>query len=304
MNKIIIGTRASELALWQANFVKNELENLFPDIVVELKLVSTKGDKILDKALNKIGDKGLFTKELENELLNGFIHIAVHSLKDMQTVMPEGLIIAAITKRDNPEDALIARKKGVTIESIKHGGTVATGSLRRRAQLLHFRPDLNIVDLRGNVNTRLEKFFNSDWEAIILARTGLERIKKDEHISSVIPVDKMVPAVGQGALGVQIAEDNLGLKNILGIMNDEQSYYETMAERAFLKTLGGGCQTPIAAHAKIIENTLHLDGLVASLDGKQYFRQKMTAPEEEAEQLGRTLAEELLNQGADSVLHL
>jgi len=304
MNRIIIGTRSSELALWQANYVKNKLEINYPNLAVDLRHVSTKGDKILDKALDKIGDKGLFTKELENELLAGTIHIAVHSLKDMQTVMPKGLIIAAISKRDNPEDALIANEKGMKIENIKHSGTVATGSLRRRSQLLHYRPDLSIVDLRGNVNTRLSKFFNSDWEAIILARTGLERINKDEHISSVIPVEKMIPAVGQGALGVQISEENSELLKILEVINHQPSYLETLAERSFLKTLGGGCQTPIAAHAKIIGDKLHIDGLVASIDGKKFYREQMYDSPINAENIGRKLAEKLLNQGADSVLQL
>lgn len=304
MNRIIIGTRSSELALWQANYVKNALLTQYPGIEVILKHVKTKGDKILDQALSKIGDKGLFTKELENELLSGNIDIAVHSLKDMQTELPAGLMIPAITERDNPEDSLIATKKGMTIKDITKGATVATGSLRRRAQLLHYRPDLNIVDLRGNVNTRLNKFFNSDWEAIVLARAGLERINKEGHIASVIPVNEMIPAVGQGALGVQIADSNTELAEMLKSLDHEKTRLEITAEREFLKTLGGGCQTPIAAHACIINEILHLDGLVSSLDGKEYIRDQMSSEPSKAFETGKKLANNLLDRGADKVLHL
>ena len=258
----------------------------------------------MDQALSKIGDKGLFTKELENELLLGNIDIAVHSLKDMQTELPDGLIIAAITKRDNPEDSLLPDIKGITIKDISKAATVATGSLRRRAQLLHYRPDLNIVDLRGNVNTRLNKFHNSDWEAIILARAGLERINKEENIASVIPVNEMVPAVGQGALGVQIAGSNTELAEMLKSVDHEKTRLEVTAEREFLKTLGGGCQTPIAAHARIENDILHLDGLVSSLDGKNFIRDQINSDPSKARETGRKLANDLLKKGADNILHL
>ena len=304
MKKIIIGTRSSELALWQANYIKKALMAEYPETEVILKHVKTKGDKILDQALSKIGDKGLFTKELENELLLGNIDIAVHSLKDMQTELPDGLIIAAITKRDNPEDSLISDIKGITIKDISKAATVATGSLRRRAQLLHYRPDLNIVDLRGNVNTRLNKFHNSDWEAIILARAGLERINKEENIASVIPVNEMVPAVGQGALGVQIAGSNTELAEMLKSVDHEKTRLEVTAEREFLKTLGGGCQTPIAAHARIENDILHLDGLVSSLDGKNFIRDQINSDPSKARETGRKLANDLLKKGADNILHL
>lgn len=302
IDRIIIGTRSSELALWQANFVKNALHEKHAEIRIELKHVKTKGDRILDKALSKIGDKGLFTKELENELLNGNIDIAVHSLKDMQTEIPNGLKLAAITKRDNPEDALIAREKGITINDISKNDTVATGSLRRKAQLLHIRPDLNIVDLRGNVNTRLQKFFDSDWEAIILARTGLERINKDDHISYIIPVQDMVPAVGQGALSVEIAESNRELSDLLDSITHKDTLIAVTSEREFLRTLGGGCQTPIAAYSHRIDDTFHLDGLVASLDGSKYYRQQIIFREDEAAIAGKKLAKMLIDKGADKVL--
>ncbi len=202
--KVIIGSRGSELALWQANFVKRELEKKNKSISVEIKIIKTKGDKILDVALSKIGDKSLFTKELEIELLNKKIDLAVHSLKDLQTEIPKGLKLAAVTKRHNVHDVLIARKKGTTILNLPDGATVATGSLRRiikkKCQLLHIRPDLNLVELRGNVPSRIKKFLESDWDAIILARAGVERLKLNKHISSIIKTDVMLPAVGQGAL--------------------------------------------------------------------------------------------------------
>ena len=206
--KLIIGSRTSDLALWQSNFIKHELEKRFKGLKVIIKRIKTKGDKILDVALSKIGDKGLFTKDLENQLLKGNIDIAVHSLKDLETRIPDGLKLAAVTRRHEVEDVLIAKKPGVTIRTLPHEATVATGSLRRRSQLLHIRPDIKIVDLRGNVPTRIRKFLNSDWHGIILARAGVERLKMERHISSYISVDEIIPAVGQGALGVEIKADN------------------------------------------------------------------------------------------------
>ncbi len=206
--KLIIGSRGSELALWQAKHVKNELERKNKNISVEIKIINTKGDKILDVALSKIGDKGLFTKELENELINGTIDIAVHSLKDLQTQIPEGLKLAAVTKRHPVEDVLIAKKKGLKIKDLPEGAIVATGSLRRRSQLKHLRPDIIIEELRGNVPTRIKKFLESNWNAIILARAGVERLKLTKHISSIIPKKEILPAVGQGALGIEIKNGN------------------------------------------------------------------------------------------------
>lgn len=300
--KLIIGTRSSDLALWQANFIKSELENKFPDLAVELKLVKTKGDKILDVALSKIGDKGLFTKELEVMLLNDEVDIAVHSLKDLQTQIPEGLKLVAITKRHDVEDVLIARKKGMTIADIKEGGTVATGSLRRRCQLKHMRPDLNIVELRGNVPTRIQKFLDSDWDAIILARAGIERLKLEKHISSIIPKDVMVPAVGQGALGIEIKDGNKLAEEKVSALHDPDTAAATLAERALLKHLEGGCQVPIGAHGEVKANGLYLDAIVGSVDGAFTFRKYMRGSKKYPEKLGIELAEDLIAAGANEVL--
>lgn len=300
--KIIIGTRSSELALWQANFVKKELEKLNKNISVELKLIKTKGDKILNVALSKIGDKGLFTKELEVALFNREIDIAVHSLKDLQTEIPKGLKLAAVSKRHNIEDVIIARKKNVTLENLKEGAIVATGSLRRRAQLLHYRPDLKIVELRGNVPTRIQKYLSSDWDAIILARAGVERLKLSKHISSIIPTDIILPAVGQGALGIEINIENKFADEVLKQFHDEKTYREVTAERAFLKKLEGGCQVPIAALGESKNNGFYFQGLVGSLDGSVVIKGKIKGRSADAEKIGNSLAASLLKAGAKKIL--
>lgn len=300
--KLVIGTRSSDLALWQANFIKSELESKFPGLTVELHLVKTKGDKILDVALSKIGDKGLFTKELEVALLTGEVDIAVHSLKDLQTEIPEGLKLVAVTKRHDVEDVLIARKKGMTIDDIKERGTIATGSLRRRCQLKHLRPDLNIVELRGNVPTRIQKFLDSDWDGIILARAGVERLKLEKHISSIIPKEVMVPAVGQGALGIEIKEGNKLAEEKVSALNDPNTRAAAFAERALLKHLEGGCQVPIGANAEVKSNGLYLDAIVGSVDGSTTFRKFMRGSKNNPEKLGIELAEDLVAAGANEIL--
>jgi hydroxymethylbilane synthase len=299
---IIVGSRGSKLALWQASFVKNELEKKNKNVAVVIKIIKTKGDKILDVALSKIGDKNLFTKELETELLNNRIDLAVHSLKDLQTDIPEGLKLAAVTKRHNVQDVLIARKKGITIFNLPECATVGTGSLRRRSQLLHLRPDLNIVDLRGNIPTRIEKFLKSDWDAIVLARAGVERLKLNKLISSVIETEMMLPAVGQGALGIETRADDEKLENIIKFIHHDPTYKAILAERAFLKTLGGGCQVPIGAFAEVKKNGLYLDAIVGSLDGSLTFRKKARGSNLYPEKLGIALAKDLLRAGAESIL--
>ncbi|VAX15791.1 Porphobilinogen deaminase, partial [hydrothermal vent metagenome] len=269
--KIIIGTRKSELALWQAYYVKKEIEKKFRNIKVEIKKISTKGDKILDVSLSKIGDKGLFTKEIEKELLEGTIDIAVHSLKDLPTVLPKGLELAAVTKRHDVEDVLIAKKKKVTLESLPECATVATGSLRRASQILHLRPDIKVVDIRGNVQTRLKKFAASKWDGMILARAGLERLKLKKHISSIIPTYQILPAVGQGAIGIEITSKNKFAKEIAKGIHDKKTELTVTAERAFLNALGGGCQVPIGAYAELKSNGLYLSGFVGSPDGTITF---------------------------------
>ena len=300
--KVVIGSRGSDLALWQANFVKKELERKNRNIVVDIKIINTKGDKILDVALSKIGDKSLFTKELEIQLLEKKIDLAVHSLKDLQTQIPDGLKLSAVTKRHGVEDVLIARKKGITILNLKVGATVATGSLRRGCQLLHLRPDIKIVDLRGNVQTRIEKFLKSDWDAIILARAGIERLKLKKYISSYIHTDLMLPAVGQGALGIEIHKDNLFIDELLQKIHHEDTYSAVLAERSLLKTLEGGCQVPIGAFAEVKPNGLYLDAMVGSLDGTITFRKRLRGSKNKPEILGKSLAKALLKAGAKLVL--
>ena len=300
--KVVIGSRGSDLALWQANFVKKELERKNRNIVVDIKIINTKGDKILDVALSMIGDKSLFTKELEIQLLEKKIDLAVHSLKDLQTQIPNGLKLSAVTKRHGAEDVLIAKKKGITILNLKEGATVATGSLRRGCQLLHLRPDINTVDLRGNVQTRIEKFLKSDWDAIILARAGVERLKLKKYISSYIPTDLLLPAVGQGALGIEIHKDNLFIDELLQKIHHDETYSAVLAERSLLKTLEGGCQVPIGALAEIKPNGLYLDAMVGSLDGTIIFRKRMRGSKNKPELLGKSLAKDLLKAGAKSVL--
>lgn len=301
--KIIIGSRGSELALWQANYIKRELEKKNRNVRVEINIIKTKGDKILDVALSKIGDKSLFTKELEVELLAKRIDLAVHSLKDLQTQIPAGLKLAAVTKRHEVEDVLIARKKGMTIKSLPEFAVVATGSLRRRAQLLHFRPDITIIDLRGNVPSRIKKFLESEWDAIILARAGVERLNLKKHISSFIPKEEILPAVGQGALGIEIREDNKAVEEIIKSLHHEETYKAVIAERALLSTLEGGCQVPIGAFAEVKPSGLYLDAVVGSLDGSITYRKKMRGSKNDPEKLGKTLAKDLLKAGAKEILN-
>jgi len=300
--KVIIGSRGSDLALWQANFVKRELSKKNKNLSVEIKIIKTKGDKILDVALSKIGDKSLFTKELETELLNKRIDLAVHSLKDLQTEIPKELKLTAITKRHNVQDVLIARKKGTTIFNLPEGATVSTGSLRRKCQLLHIRPDLKLVELRGNVPSRIKKFLNSDWDAIILARAGVERLKLNKHISSIIKTDVMLPAVGQGALGIETRADNKVVNEIVKSIHHEDTYKGVLAERALLKTLEGGCQVPIGAFAEVKPNGLFLDAMVGSLDGSLTFRKKIRGSKNNPEKVGRQLANDLSKAGAKIIL--
>lgn len=299
---IVIGSRGSELALWQANHVKREIEKRNKNVKVEINIIKTKGDKILDVALSKIGDKSLFTKELEVELLAKRVDLAVHSLKDLQTQIPAGLKLAVVTKRHNVEDVLIARKKGMTINKLPEKARVATGSLRRRSQLLHIRPDLQIFELRGNVPSRIKKFLDSDWDAIILARAGVERLNLKKYISSYIPRDEILPAVGQGALGIEIHKDNKVIEEILQSLHHEDTYNAVIAERSLLRALEGGCQVPIGAIAEVKPSGLYLDAVVGSLDGSVTYRKKARGSKNDPEKLGKTLAKDLLKAGAKEIL--
>ena len=300
--KLIIGTRTSDLALWQANYVKKEIEKHNKNIKVELKLIKTKGDKILDVSLSKIGDKGLFTKELENFLLDGSIDIAVHSLKDMETNLPKELLLGAVTERHDPRDVLIARKKKVTIENLPEGATVGTGSLRRASQLRKLRPDIKTVDLRGNVPTRIKKFLDSKWDAIILAAAGVERLRMKKYISSYLETDEFIPAVGQAALGIEVSKKNKLALEAIKPLHHENTFYAVTAERALLRTLEGGCQVPVGAHAVIKPNGLYLEAIVGNLDGSVTFHKKVRGKKADAEKIGKQLARDLIKAGAKEVL--
>ena len=300
-HKFTIGSRGSELALWQTNHVKATLEKHFPEINLEIKIIKTTGDKLLDVALAKIGDKGLFTKQIENALLNREIDLAVHSLKDLQTVQPEGLIIGAISKRETANDILIA-KEYASIDELPRGAKLATGSLRRKSQLLHYRPDLQIFEIRGNVPTRIAKFEESDLDAMILAFAGVHRLNLNEHIAQIIPFEIMLPAVGQGAMAIEIRAEDTALREFLKVFNDAETETCTTAERAFLRTLEGGCQVPIGANAVIEDGEIHLEGMVGNLDGTINWREKISGSIENAEDLGECLARILIEKGANILL--
>ena len=296
---LVIGSRGSHLALWQTNFVKTNLENLFPDKSFEIKIIRTTGDDQLESALSKIGDKGVFTRQIEAELLSGGIDLAVHSLKDLQTEQPQGLKIGAVCEREVPNDALVS-KQGVSIDDLPRNAKVATGSLRRRSQLLHHRPDLEIAEIRGNVPTRLKKFDESNLDGVILAYAGLKRLGFESRISEVIPFNIMVPAVGQGAIAVEVREKDKQTIEILEKLEHRQTRVCVTAERAFLRALEGGCQVPIGAYAFLEGSQIVLEGVVGSLDGTTVFREKTTG--RDAESLGTDLAKALIEKGAGRLL--
>ena len=300
---IIIGTRSSKLALWQADYVMECLQKKYPELHVEKKLMTTKGDKILDAPLAKIGGKGLFTKELEQDMLAGGIDIAVHSLKDMPTEVPDGLIITAITKRYDPGDAFVSNKVK-SLAELPQGAVVGTSSLRRKAQLLHVRPDLNICDLRGNVNTRLQKLADEDFDAIILAVAGLKRLGFGERITDVLPKSIVLPAVGQGALAIETRADDAEIRALIDFLNDDETVRCATAERAFLGRVEGGCQVPVGVYATPAEaGQLQVEAVIASLDGSKLYRDKITGQAADAEFLGRQLADMLLAKGGLEIMH-
>lgn len=300
-NEFIIGSRGSDLALWQANFVRSGLERLFPENTFTIKIIKTTGDEQLAVVLSKIGDKGLFTRQIENELLTGDIDIAVHSLKDLQTVQPDGLVIGAVCKRELPNDVFIS-KEAATINELGQGSKVATGSLRRKSQLLNHRPDLNIADIRGNVPTRLRKFNESDLDGMILAFAGLHRLGLDAAISQIVPFDIMLPAVGQGAVAVEIRSDDQKVREITAALDHRPTRKCVTAERSFLRHLEGGCQVPIGAIATPMDDNIRLEGMVGSLDGKTIIRDHLIGPADEAKELGIRLAELLIEKGANELL--
>ena len=299
--KIRIGTRGSQLALWQANWVKSKLLEWNPGIEIEIHKIKTTGDKILDAPLSKVGGKGLFVKEIEEALFDKKIDIAVHSMKDVPTDLPEGLSISAITEREDPRDALIS-KDGLKLKELKKGAKIGTSSLRRQVQLLNFREDFKIYQLRGNLNTRMKKLSAGDFDAIMLAAAGVKRMGWKDKITEYLPYDIFLPAIGQGALGIEIRDSDREAGKIVERFNHRETSLCVRAERSFLERLEGGCQVPIAAFGMINGNTIKLEGLVGSIDGKILYRDTETDGENRVEELGVRLAEKLLNMGADKIL--
>lgn len=301
--KLIFATRPSALARWQTQWVIAALQKIHPDLVCKEKVITTQGDKILDKPLPEIGGKGLFTQELESELLSGAVHCAVHSLKDLPVENPEGLMIGCIPARAEVRDALISAK-GCTLEDLPSGAVVGTSSLRRAAQILAARPDLSTASLRGNVDTRLRKALEGQYDAIILAGAGLTRLGLEAHVTQWLPLDIMLPAPGQGALAVQCREYDFETLSVLSTLEHTPTRAAVTAERQFLLGLGGGCAVPVAAYADVRHETLDISitGLVASPDGKKVI--KVSGSGTDPMELGKQLAQEALNQGAANILHL
>jgi len=301
-NKIIIATRGSKLALWQAEWIKSQIKNIHPDMEVELNKIKTTGDKILDVPLAQVGGKGLFVKEIEEAMLRGEADLAVHSMKDVPTDLPEGLHLSAICKREDPRDAFIAGTGISSFHDLPQGARVGTSSLRRMCQLLNKRPDIKITQLRGNVDTRLRKLDEGEFDAIILATAGVKRLGYETRITEKISTQTSLPAIGQGAVGIECRTDDEFINDLLSKLNHEETWVCVSAERAFLKKLEGGCQVPIASHAQLKDGQLMIEGLVGSLDGKTLIKSSIQGKSEDAEPLGTALAEKLLSQGAGEIL--
>lgn len=301
MRRVVIGSRGSELALAQTNHMAECIRAAAPGTEVVVEIISTKGDKVTDTPLAKIGGKGLFTKELETALLDGSIDLAVHSLKDLPTELPAGLCLACVPAREDPRDALIARE-GLTWKTLPHGARVGTSSLRRKVQLLAVRPDLEIRDLRGNVPTRISKLTTQGLDAIVLACAGLNRLGLAAHITHAMEPEAMLSAVGQGALGLETREDDAELREILSRLHDDTAHAEVRAERTLLNALGGGCQTPLAALARAHGNTLTLQACIASASGDQVLRLTISGNTADPEALGRAAAEQFLRDGARAII--
>jgi len=299
---IKIATRKSPLALWQARHVASELERIFPEITAELVTMVTRGDKILDAPLAKVGGKGLFVKELEQGMLEGTADIAVHSMKDVPVEFPEGLHLAVVLKREDPTDAFVSNQYN-SLAELPADARIGTCSLRRQCQIKERFPDAHILDLRGNVNTRLTKLDNGEYDAIILASAGLKRLGFAERITARIDPSDSLPAIGQGAIGIECRQDDEQVNSMLQALADEETSLRITAERAMNARLNGGCQVPIAGFAEIAGEQLHLRGLVGSPDGTLLYRAERTAPVQQAEKIGIEVAEDLLEQGADKILN-
>lgn len=300
--KIVIATRGSKLALWQAEWIKSLLLEINPDFDIGLNKIKTTGDKILDVPLAQVGGKGLFVKEIEEAMLRGEADLAVHSMKDVPTDLPDGLHLSAITKREDPRDAFIAGKGIKSFNELPQGANIGTSSLRRICQLLNLRPDLKITQLRGNVDTRLRKVAEGEFDAVILAAAGVKRLGFADRITERLPIEMSLPAIGQGAVGIECRVDDEFINGLLKKLNHEETAVCVRAERAFLKKLEGGCQVPIGAYARLDNGRIVIEGLVGSLDGKTLIKDKLEGAPEKAESLGTTLAEKLLSQGAREIL--
>ena len=298
---IRIGTRGSMLALQQSGMMKAAVEALWPDVLVELRVIKTTGDKITDVPLAKVGGKGLFVKEIEDALLDRSIDFAVHSMKDVPAVLPPGLEIGAVPEREDPRDVLIMHS-GQDLSDLAPGAAIGTSSLRRSAQILRLRPDFRILTLRGNLDTRIRKLKDRQYDAIILAAAGLRRMGWQDRITMYLDPVEFIPAIGQGALGIEVRSDDERMRRILKPLNHPNTALAVQAERTLLKELEGGCQVPIGGHARIVGNDIELSGLVASLDGREVFRSVRTAPCPNAVELGNRVAEELLASGAKRIL--
>lgn len=299
--RITIGTRGSQLALWQANWTRQAVMGRFPGTTVELLIIKTQGDRILDVPLAKVGGKGLFVKEIEDAMLAGRIDMAVHSMKDMPAKLPAGLCIGAVPERETPWDALISRE-GLPLDRLPEGARVGTSSLRRGAQLKCLRPDIEIVSLRGNLDTRLRKLETENLDAVILAAAGLNRMGLSHRITQVLTDSVMLPAVGQGALCIEVRESDPATAPVVAALDHPETRTVVLGERAFLNRLEGGCQVPIAAHGKLSGDTLTLQGLVSSLDGATVIRESLSGPARDAEGIGVALAERLIAGGAGPIL--
>ncbi len=303
MDKLTIATRASNLALWQAYHVKDRIETAFPHITVELNKITSQGDKILDKPLALIGGKGHFTKELEDEMLAGNADLAVHSLKDVPTYMPEGLELAAITERQDQSDIFLSHTYA-SFHALPKGAVVGTTSLRRRMQLLSVRPDLKVKDLRGNVNTRLRKLAEGQYDAIILAFIGLDRLDllKEIPFTEKLPLDIMIPPMGQAALGIQIVSANDEVREIVKVLNDEDTFLCSTLERDFIEKIGAGCSAPVAVNVTIDENIVTIHSMIGYPDGSKILEKKIGASRASCSQLGSLLAKIVMDEGAMKIL--
>ncbi len=301
MGTIRVGTRGSNLALWQATFVRETLEKNHPGIHFEQVIIKTEGDLDQKSSLSQIGGQGIFTKEIEKALLNNTIDIAVHSLKDLPSKMPEGLILGAVPERGYVQDVLIT-ENGITLQQLPQHAKVATGSIRRKSQLLSLRPDLIISDLRGNIDTRLRKLKDSGIDAIIMAKAAILRLELDQVLYYEFKTDEMIPAVGQGAIGIQVRKEDKLVREIVQVLNHQDTYHAVTAERALLATLDSGCQFPVGANARVSGNDLEISGFVGSEDGTSILHEKIRSEVHKAENAGRILAEKLLDRGAKSLL--